>query len=32
MSIMKVTSAETEVVLGVKYFYLLASKNSSDDV
>ncbi|XP_051938610.1 putative methyltransferase DDB_G0268948 [Hippocampus zosterae] len=27
MSIMKVTSAETEVVLGVKYFYLLASKS-----
>ncbi|XP_019719491.1 putative methyltransferase DDB_G0268948 [Hippocampus comes] len=31
MSVMKVTSAETEVVLSVKYFYLLASKNGSDD-
>ncbi|XP_077584130.1 putative methyltransferase DDB_G0268948 [Stigmatopora nigra] len=32
MSIMKVTSAETQVLVGVKYFYLLASKNGSDDL
>ncbi|XP_061698677.1 putative methyltransferase DDB_G0268948 [Syngnathoides biaculeatus] len=32
MSIMKVTSAETEVVVGVNYFYLLASKNDPDDM
>ncbi|XP_061548090.1 putative methyltransferase DDB_G0268948 [Phycodurus eques] len=32
MSIMKVTSAETEVVLGVNYFYMLASKNDPDEM
>ncbi|XP_077393375.1 uncharacterized protein LOC144030713 isoform X2 [Festucalex cinctus] len=32
MTIMKVTSAETEVVVAVKYFYLLASKNGPGDV
>ncbi|XP_077436225.1 uncharacterized protein LOC144060490 isoform X1 [Vanacampus margaritifer] len=32
MTIMKVTSAETEVVVGVKYFYLMASKNGPGDM
>ncbi|XP_061143339.1 putative methyltransferase DDB_G0268948 [Syngnathus typhle] len=32
MSIMKVTSAETQVVVGVKYFYLLASKDGPRDI
>ncbi|XP_057709378.1 putative methyltransferase DDB_G0268948 [Corythoichthys intestinalis] len=32
MSIMKVTSAETEVVVGFKYHYVLASKNGPNDM